>query len=50
MDDNQNVQAPTGENDTPVILPVEEETKKPEEETAAEVTASEAPAEEVAQA
>jgi hypothetical protein len=47
MDDNQNVQASTGENDTPVILPVEEEAKELEE-TPAEEAAPEAPTEEVA--
>jgi len=46
MDDNQNVQTPAGENDTPVILPVEEETKELEEETPVEETTPEAPAEE----
>ncbi len=49
MDDNQNVQAPTGENETPVILPVEE-TKKLEEEMPAIEATPETPAEEAPQA
>ncbi len=47
MDDNQNVQASNGENETPVTLPVEE-TKKVEEEMPAveatpEISSEEAP-------
>lgn len=36
MDDNQNVQNPQGENDTPVVLPVEEETEEAAVETSTE--------------
>ena len=49
MDDTQNVQAPTGENETPVILPVEE-TKKLEEEVPAVEATPETPVEEAPQA
>ena len=49
MDDTQNVQAPTGENETPVILPVEE-TKKLEEEVPAVEAAPETPVEDTLQA
>jgi hypothetical protein len=38
MDDNQNVQTPAGENETPVIIPAEEMEKSQEEAVADEAT------------